>query len=362
MMRQLHLLQLDSVPVIIRTQYMPMFSRLGVYDTELLDDVAYRRDEWIEAFVHEASLVPVEDEPLFRFFKERARQGGTWSGLAELAKREPAYVQQVLDEVTTRGPLKANELSAPRNRSGDWWGSRSVGSLALDWLFRTGVVGIRRVGNFEKEFDLLERIVPPEIQQAATPTQADSLRELLHRSGAALGIGTAACLMDYFRLPKRAARPLLNDLVEDGRLLLVQVEGTNQPVYLHPDAIQARRVTGHALVSPFDPVVWNRDRAAWLFDFDYRIEIYVPKAKRQYGYYVLPFLVDDQIVARCDLKTDRQSGKLRVLSAHLEPGASLEIAEPLGAELQALASLVGVDTVEVDAVGALASALKATTA
>lgn len=359
-MRELHLLQLDSVPVIIRTQYMPLFSRLGVYDTSLLDDVAYRRDEWIEAFVHEASLVPAEDEPLFRFFKTRSEQGQTWRGLYELGQREAPYVAEVLREVTERGPLKANELSSPRPQNGDWWSSRSVGSLALDWLFRIGAVGVRRVGNFEKEFDLLDRIVPDPIRAQRTPSEPDAIRELLVRSGQALGVGTAGALVDYFRLPKRVARPLLADVVEDGRLTLVNVEGKSEPVYLHPDAVRARRVDAQALVSPFDPIVWYRDRAAWLFDFDYRIEIYVPKEKRQFGYYVMPFVLGDRIVARCDLKTDRKDGVLRVLSAHLESGVSSDIADPLSDELTKLATLVGVDDVVIDCRGQLADALRVT--
>lgn len=360
-MRQLHLLQLDSVPVIIRTQYMPLFSRLGVYDTALLDDIAYTRNEWFEAFVHEASLVPVEDEPLFRLLKARSESGQTWRGLYELGQREAVYVKQVLDEVTERGPLKANQLSSPRPQTGEWWSSRSVGSLALDWLFRIGAVGVRRVGNFEKEFDLIDRIVPQSIRAQPTPSEDDALRELLVRSAQAHGIGMAGCLIDYFRLPKRAARPLLADLVEDGRLELVQVEGKREPVYIHPEAVRARRIDAQALVSPFDPIVWNRDRASWLFDFDYRIEIYVPKEKRRFGYYVLPFILGDRIVARCDLKTDRQAGTLRVLSVHLEEGVGTDVAEPLGAELRALAALVGADSVTIDARGVLAKALLSAT-
>ncbi len=360
LVRRLHIVQLDSVPVIIRTQYMPAFSRLGPYDPEMLDHIAYRKDEWFEAFVHEASLVPVEDEPLFRFMKTRSRNGETWGGLVELAKKEASYIDDVLQEVTDRGPIKANELSEPRPREGEWWGSRSMGTLALDWLFRIGVVGIRRVGNFEKEFDLLERIVPQTVIDQPTPTQEDSLKELLVRSAAALGVATGPDLTDYFRLPKRAVKPLFAELVEDDRLVPCTVPGTKRVTYLHPDTSVPRSIHARALLSPFDPVVWFRERGSWLFDFDYRIEIYVPKPKRLYGYYVLPFLLGDEIVGRCDLKTDRKDGVLRLLGAFAEPGIDEDaIAADLAAELQQLATMVGVDRVIVDARGRLADGVKA---
>jgi len=364
LMRRLHILQLDSVPVIIRTQYMPAFSRLGPYDPALLDDVAYGHDDWFEAFVHEASLVPVEDEPLFRFMKERARNGDTWGGLVKLASQEGDYIADVLQEVSDRGPIKANQLSNPRPREGEWWGSRSIGTLALDYLFRVGAVGVRRVGNFEKEFDLLERIVPPAVIAQPTPAVDDALKELLVRSAAALGVGTGPCLTDYFRLPKRLVKPLFAELVEGERLVLCDVPGTDRPTYMHPDTVVPRSMHARALLSPFDPIVWFRDRASWLFDFDYRIEIYVPKPKRKYGYYVLPFLLGDEIVGRCDLKTDRNDGVLHLLAAFAEPGIDTDkadlgaIAADLAAELQQLATMVGVDQVSVDCRGRLADAVK----
>lgn len=359
-MRQLHLIQLDSVPVIIRTQYMPPFSRLGPYDTALFDDIAYRRDEWIEAFLHEACVIPVEDEPLFRFAQQRARQGEMWKGLYRFAQAEPEYVDQVLQDVTDRGPLKASELTSPRPRDGDWWGSRSLGSVALDYLFRIGAVGIRRVGNFEKEWDLTDRIVPPEIRARPTPDEDDALRELLVRSGQALGLGTQGCLVDYFRIPKKPAGALLRDVVEDGRLVQVTTEGTDRPVYMDPDAVLPRSVDVRAFVSPFDPIVWNRPRGEWLFDFEYKIEIYVPREKRRFGYYVMPFLLGDRIVGRCDMKTDRDAGTLRVLGAFAEDHADIdEVGPAMATELTRLAALVGVDDWCVDATGPVADAIRA---
>lgn len=359
-MQRLRLIQLDSVPVIIRTQYMPPFSRLGPYDTRFFDDIAYRRDEWFESYIHEACVVPVEDEPWFRFLRERSRRGEMWKGLREFGESEPEYVRQVLQEVADRGPLKASELSDPRPRQGEWWGSRSMGTVALDYLFRIGAVGIRRIDNFEKEWDLIDRIVPAEIRAQPTPSEDDAIRELLVRSGQAFGVGTQGCLVDYFRVPKRAAGRLLSDVVEAGRLVECTVEGLAKPVFLDPEAVLPHSVQARALLSPFDPIVWNRPRAEWLFDFEYRIEIYVPKHKRRYGYYVMPFLLGDRLVGRCDLKTDRDAGVLRVVAAYAEPHADTdEVGAAMAGELSMLAKLVGVDDVSVDGGGPVAAAIAA---
>ena len=340
-MGRVKLLQLDSVPVVIRTQYLPPFSRLGGYDASLVDRIAYRDDEWFEAWAHEASLLPVDDEPRLRWQKRRAEQGETWSNLVELARRESGYVAEVLAQVRER-PLTAGELADPRRRSGEWWGARSLGSIALDWLFRIGAVGIRRRGNFTKEFDLLERIVPAEVLARPTPSVEEAQRELLVRSGEALGVGTAADLIDYYRLPVREGRARLREVVEAGRLAVVEVEGWSEPAYLHPEARLPRSVEGVTVLSPFDPIVWNRARAARLWGFDYRIEIYVPASRRVYGYYVLPVLWGERLVARLDLKTDRAAGALRVLGAYAEPEVDHgPLAERLRPHLHDLAHFVG---------------------
>ena len=357
-MGRVKLLQLDSVPVVIRTQYLPLFSRLGFYEPSLLDRIAYRDDEWFEAWAHEASLVPVDDEPLLRWQKQRSEQGQTWKGLVELARREPDYVAGVLAQVTEL-PLAAGELADPRRRDGEWWGSRSLGSMALDWLFRIGAVGIRRRGNFVKEFDLLERIVPPDVLARPTPTAEEAQRELLVRSGAALGVGTAGDLVDYYRLPLREGRVRLGELVEAGRLETVAVQGWAEPAYMHPAARLPRSADSLTVLSPFDPIVWNRARAARLWDFDYRIEIYVPAPKRVYGYYVLPVLAGEQLAGRLDLKTDRAGGMLRVLGAFAEPGADrTELAERLRPHLRDFARFVGVDEIRYGDRGDLASELR----
>ena len=358
-MGRIKLLQLDSVPVVIRTQYLPPFSRLGGYDAALLDRIAYRDDEWFEAWAHEASLMPVGDEPLFRWQKQRAEQGDTWKNLADLARSEPGYVAEVLAQVAER-PLTAGELADPRRREGEWWGSRSLGSIALDWLFRIGTVGIRRRGNFVKEFDLLERIVPPEVLAQPTPTAEEAQRELLVRSAEALGVGTAGDLIDYYRLPLREGRARLQEVVEAGELETVEVEGWTEPAYMHPQARLPRSVDVLTVLSPFDPIVWNRDRAARLWNFDYRIEIYVPAAKRVYGYYVLPVLDGERLVARLDLKTDRAAGVLRVQGAYAElNGDKPELAQRLHPHLQDLARFVGVDKVRYGARGDLMATLRA---
>lgn len=358
-MGRLELLQLDSVPVVIRTQYMPLFSRLGPYDTKLLDRVAYGSDEWFEAWSHEASLLPVEMEPLLRWSKERARQGKTWKHLHRLAKSEPKYIASVLAEVKARGRLAPSELSDPGPRTGSGWGSRSAGAVALDWLHRIGEVGVRRRPGFAKEFDLFERIIPDVVLGQATPPLESALDELLMRAAKAHGVGTADCLVDYFRLPKRPAKERLERLVEDGRLAACEIEGWATKAYLDPAAKIPRRIEGAALLSPFDPVVWNRKRIEGLFDFEYRIEIYTPAEKRRWGYYVLPFLYDGRLVARFDVKTDRDRQCLGVPAAHLEEGERAnEVASAAAAELARLAQLVGANRIEVGRRGNLARALR----
>lgn len=266
----------------------------------------------------------------------------------------------MLEEITDRGPNLTSELSDPRPRSGEWWGSRSLGQLAVDWLFRIGAVGVRRSAGFEKRFDLLDRIIPAEIRAQPTPSDADAMKELICQGAEAHGIGTENDLVDYFRLPVREAKALIPELVEDGRLVETRVEGWAKPAYRHPDATMPRRIDARALLSPFDPVCWYRERAERLFDFHYRIEIYVPKHKRVYGYYVLPFLLGDRLVGRFDLKTDRSRRVLEVRGAFIEPWAEPDEVAPAAAqELRDLAQLVGADSIEVSKNGELAGPLAA---
>ncbi len=360
-MGRLKVLQLDSIPVVIRTQYMPFHSRLGPYDPSLLDRVAYHDDAWFEAWSHEASLLPVESDPMFRWTRDRAREGKTWKNLREVAVREPNYVQSVLDEVRERGAVTGGELSDPRPLPGDgsgWW-HRSLGVMALDWLFRVGDLGVRRQGNFEKVFSPLESIIPADVRALPTPEVGDAQRELALQSVQAVGVGTANDIADHFRLPVREIRQSLDELVEDGRVVPATVKGWDKPAFADPEAKTPRAITGATILSPFDPVVWFRERAERIWNFHYRIEIYVPAAKRQYGYYVLPVMVDGQIVARLDVKTDRDAGVLRIQSAHAEAGsANIETAARVAEAIEDLARLVGVEQVEVVDRGDLAPYLR----
>lgn len=359
-MDRIQLLQLDSVPVVTRSQYLPLYSRLGPYDPALLDRIAYQRGEWFETWAHEASLAPVALEPWLRLIKQRAAAGHTWGNLHRLATEQPDYIERVHAQVARRGPLTAAELDDPRRpEGGTWWATRSQGAMALDWLYRVGRLGIRRRGNFEKAFDLIERIVPAEILATPTPAPEEALRELLRRASTALGVATADDLIDYFRLPPTLVRPRLPELVESGDLIPCRVRGWTRPAYLARTARQPRRIGARALLSPFDPVVWTRERAARLFDFDYRLEIYTPAAKRRYGYYVLPFLNGERLEARLDLKFERQHRRLDVLAAHHEPEVDPHrTAEALSGELTRLAAFLGARAIRLGRRGNLVSPLR----
>lgn len=349
-MDRMAVLQLDSVPVVCRSHYLPIFARLGSYPMERFDAFAWHSGDLYETWGHEASLMPVSTEPLMRWRRAAARAGDTWGNLYKLAQAESAYINEVYAQVAERGPLVASELDDPRPRSGEWWGSRSIGAIALDWLFRIGELGIRRNANFEKRFDLYPNLVPDDVLAQPTPTTPDAQRELLRLASRALGIAAVGDLVDYFRLPVRSSRPLIAELVEAGELVEAQVEGWDETGFLAADAKRPRGVDRAALLSPFDPVVWCRPRAERLFGFHYRIEIYVPKAKRQFGYYVLPFLLNEQLAARVDLKTDRKAGVLRVLAAFSEAGSGIEpseVAHGLVKELESLAGQLGVEQVVV---------------
>ena len=365
-MGRLGVIQLDSVPVVIRTQYLPFHARLGPFDPALLDKVAYpkgsKKSVWYEAWSHEASLLPVEVEPHFRWMRERASRGATWKGLYEVAQREPAYVQSVLDEARERGAVTGGTLSDPRpvERDGSGWWHRSLGVLALDWLFRIGELGIRRQGNFEKVFSPLDDIVPAKVLTSKTPSEDEAISHLIAISVKSLGVGTAEDVADYFRLPIRDVRRLLPDVVESGWIHTVSVEGWSKPAFVDPEAKTPRSIKGATVLSPFDPIVWKRDRAERFWNFEYRIEIYVPEKKRRWGYYVLPIMVDGQLVARLDVKTDRQDGVLRIKAAHLEEGQeSAEIAERCSSAIDDLRRLVGVDAVHIARKGNLAPDLQA---
>ena len=334
-----------------------MYARLGPHPRDLLSRMA-ADVKVFEYLGHMASFLPVEHQPLFRWRMERAFGEGAWAGLRQMLKRRPGYVEAVLDEVRALGPITAGELADPGAKSGPWWGWND-GKRALELLFWAGQVTARRRATFEREYDLPERVLPLEVLAAPTPSEADAQRELLAMSAASLGVATVSDLADYYRIGAVKAKPLIADLVEAGSLVPVRVEGWSQPAYLDATARQPRRVEARAVLSPFDSLVWERARTERLFGFRYRIEIYTPAPKRVYGYYVCPFLLDEAIVARVDIKTDRAGRTLRVPAVYSEPGADpIEAAEALAVELGTIADWLGLDTVSVGARGDLAGLLK----
>ncbi len=353
------LLQIDSVNVFLRSHYMPVYSRLGCYDRAMLDDKAFhpRRRRLFEYWAHEASLLPFEAQPLLRWRMAQAERGeGIYKGYRTFARERRDFVDAALQEITDKGPLTAREIENSGERRGPWWGRRD-GKIALEYLFWCGRVTTATRRGFERVYDLTERVLPAEILARPTPAEGDAQRALVLIAAKAHGIATAADLRDYFRLPAKSSQSCVRDLVDSGDLLECRVEGWRQPGLRHNGA-RARRVTGAALLTPFDPLIWERSRAERLFGFRYRIEIYTPAAKRQYGYYVLPFLLDEGLVARVDLKADRQAGILQVFASHGEANIDKgRVAERLGEELVRLANWLGLDEVKIHRRGNLAAAL-----
>jgi len=331
---RLALHQIDSVNVLARAHYLPAFSRLGPYDRTLIDRAAWgprRERRLFEYWAHEASLLPLALHPLLRWRMARAESA---------APRPEA--QAVLDRISGEGPMAASDFEHGRSRSGWWeWGDTK---RALEWLFRAGrLTTATRRGSFERVYDLSERVIPKAILALPTPGEAEAQRRLVEISARALGIATAGDLRDYFRLKPEEAKAAIEALVEDGILLPVQVETWRQPAFLHAEARRPRRIEAQALLAPFDPLIWERARAERLFNFRYRIEIYTPAEKRVHGYYVLPFLMDEALVARVDLKSDRQRGRLVVRQIGYEPDAPPETAGRLAAELDTMASWLGLE-------------------
>jgi uncharacterized protein len=338
------IVQIDSVNVIVRSQELPLWSRLGAHRRDLLAEMS-ADTELFEYWAHDASLVPTDLHPLLRWRMEQAKEGHTWGGIAILARDRPAYVEDVYDAVRERGPLSAGELSHGESRSQPWWGWTDT-KLALEYLFWCGRISARRRTSFERVYDLTERIIPPAVLAQTTPSEEDAKRGLLERAARSLGIATARDLADYYRIKMPQARPLLPDLVEAGTLVPVTVDGWAEPAYLHRDAHVPRGIGAATLLSPFDSLVWDRSRTERLFGFRYRLELYTPAPKRVYGYYVLPFLLGERLVARVDLKADRKAGALLVNGAFAEPDTEAEaIAAPLAAELHALTAWLGLEHV-----------------
>jgi len=348
--RGLGLVQIDSVNVLVRSHYLPAFSRIGRYDLTLLDRAAYagQRRALFEYWGHEASLLPVELQPSLRWRMDRARNGqGLWAGVARIGRERAALVAAVLEQIRERGPIGVSDLEAAGRRRGGWWGW-SEGKAALEWLFWSGQVTTHSRRRFERVYDLTERVLPPRVLAMPTPEPDAAQRNLLRVASRALGVATERDLRDYFRLSQADARTRIAELVEEGSLRPVSVEGWKLPAFLDPGAQVPRRVAARALLSPFDSLVWERQRTERLFGFRYRLEVYTPARKRQHGYYVLPFLLGESLVARVDLKADRPRRTLRVVSAHCEPATQpVDTIGPLREELALLASWLGLDRIAV---------------
>ncbi|HLY58374.1 MAG TPA: crosslink repair DNA glycosylase YcaQ family protein [Stellaceae bacterium] len=359
--RRLGVVQIDSVNVLVRSHYLPAFSRLGHYDRALLDRAAYdgKRRHLFEYWGHEASFLPVECWPLFRWRMEEAENGERiWAHVDDARRNEPGLIERVLGEVRDRGPIAASDLEDGTDRTGPWWGW-SRGKRVLEYLFWAGRLTTATRRNFERVYDLPERVLPRAALAAPVPDKATALRTLLEMAARALGVATEPDLRDYFRLRPQDSKPRVAELVEDGTLLPVTVKGWEQPAYLHKDARIPRRVEAQALLSPFDSLIWERDRTERIWGFRYRIEIYTPAARRLHGYYVLPFLLGDRLVGRVDLKSDRAAGALRVAAAHAEPGEDPASFIPaLAGNLRKMAAWLGLERIEVASKGELAPALR----
>jgi uncharacterized protein YcaQ len=358
MVERLGVVQIDSVNVLQRAHYLPAFSRLGPYPLEALDRLAYYAPRRLfEYWGHEASLLPVRLQPHLRWRMERAADEA-WGGMRRVHRDRPELVARVLEDIRALGPVAASEIADEERpkRTGPWWDWSDV-KRAVEFLFWSGQVTSARRRGFERLYDVPERVLPAEILAVPTPPVEDAQRELVRTAARACGLATERDLRDYFRLPVADARARVAELAEAGELVPVAVEGWRETAYLHAGARVPRRAGTAALLAPFDPLIWERARTARLFGMRYRIEIYVPAPKRVHGYYVLPFLLGDTLVARVDLKADRQAGVLRVQAAHAEPGAPADTPEALRAELELMAGWLGLEGVAVEPQGDLAARL-----
>ncbi|MFD3703009.1 winged helix-turn-helix domain-containing protein [Nocardia sp. NPDC058658] len=359
------LLQIDSVSAVVRAHYAPVFSRIGPYDRSLLDgaawsDSAKARRGLVEYWAHEAALIPVADWPLMRW-RMTEYQHGRWAGMRKVVERNPTLGKDILDVVTEVGAASAGEierhleLDKPRAK-GTWW-NLSDTKMICEQLFAAGELSTAcRVG-FTRHYDLTERVVPADVLDRRIGEE-DAVRELIRRAGRALGIGTETDLRDYYRLARRQSAPAVADLVDAGELIPVDVDGWDAPAYLHPEAATPRRISGTALLCPFDPLIFFRPRTQRVFDFHYRIEIYTPEPKRVHGYYVFPLLVDGKLVGRVDLRAERATGRLLAPGAFAEPGyATAETAQALRGALREMADWLELDEVVIGERGDLAPLL-----
>jgi uncharacterized protein len=367
---RLGLLQLDTVSVFCRSHYMPVYSRLGPYDRALLDRMAGHSTagldgiddagrHLVEYSAHEASLVAMELYPLFRWRMARVDEEA-WGPLVKLARDKPEVIAAALMQVADHGPIRASATGGTRTRqsTGALWNFQE-GKAALEYLLYAGDVAAAGRVNFERLYDLPERVIAPGILRQPPLPGPDAQRQLVRIAAQALGIATEPDLGDYFRLPRKASKDRVAELVESGELIPITVDGWGAAAYLWPAASRPRRIEARTLLSPFDSLIWYRDRTERLFGFQYRIEIYTPAPKRVYGYYVLPFLLDEALVARVDLKSDRKAGVLLVQGAYAEDGVDRTyVATELAAELRQVATWLGLGEVVIQPRGDLSDELQ----
>lgn len=355
---RLGVVQIDSVNVVSRTHYLPFFSRLGAYPRPLLEEIAWgKRPALVEYWAHEASLLPAATRPLLEWRMEDARAGvGVWKGIGKFLRSHEDFIGKALAEIETRGPMPASELSLGERGAGSWWGW-SEGKRALECLFWVGeLTTATRRGTFERVYGLPEKVLPA-AARAQAPSRKDAQRELVRIAARAQGVATERDLRDYFRMGVAETKARIAELVETEELLPVKVKGWDNGAYLHLDARRPRRIAASALLSPFDNLIWFRERTERLFGTKVRLEIYTPADKRVHGYYVLPFLQDEAITARVDLKAERKKGVLAVQAAHAEPAADEHTPGRLAQELRLMAGWLGLDRIEVVRKGDLSDRL-----
>ncbi len=357
--KQFGVLQIDAVNAVARSHLLVLRSRLGgSHDalSELLDDATYKRRELIEYWCHEASFIPERDRALFKWRMRRAENGELWKGIRRFVSENPKFVQQIEDYVRANGPVSAGELQKNRRRD-PWWGW-SDSKIALEWLFWIGRVSVSHRHNFTRYYDLSERVISSEILNESL-SEVEAQAELIKRAAGHLGVGAAEDLVDYFRLPKREGKQRIQELVENNELLEMEVEGWDRPGYVQRGTKSAAVNSKSVLLSPFDPLIWFRPRVERLFQFKYRLEIYVPAKKRVHGYYVLPFLHNNELRARVDVRADTKNGVLHVPAVHSEPSKVEDgVVESLALELQSLAFWRNLERVKVGQRGNLASELR----
>jgi uncharacterized protein len=356
----LNLLQIDSVNVLVRSHYLPLYARLGSYDRSILDKYCFDNShrKYFECWAHEASLVPLALHPLMRWRMERAKSGnGIYSSMDRFNAEHGNYLKSTLSHIVKTGAIRSADVPGGGKSNGSWWGW-SKGKLALETLFDQGLLTTATRLGFERIYDIPERVIPAEILNQATPTETDSFRQLIEKSAIALGVATEIDLRDYFRLPVAEARKAIAENIEAGVLREVAVEGWKPKAYVHAKTKLPKSAGATTLLSPFDPLVWNRDRAERLFNFHYRIELYTPQYKRKFGYYVLPLLFNDSLVGRFCLKADRATSTLKVNAAHYEPGINSNTVAPVAkAEIQRMAHWLGLERVAISNQGNFAKDL-----